>query len=433
MGDLMIAAAGDSLICRRLSTNTEPEFLRIVQILRQADIAFTNLETTIHDGKTHPAAESGGTWMVSPPYVAEELKWAGFSLLACANNHAMDWGVEGMRETISALDDAGIAHAGTGEDLVRARQPTYTNSPAGRIALVSATSTFPAWGRAGNARNDVKGRPGLNPLRWSKVHMLSPKAFQAMQAIAREAGINQSGPGKALQLFGTTFLPWERTAVAVEAHSADLDGNLAAVRQARDQADYIIVSLHTHEDGGNIHLPSPFAVEFGKRCVDNGADLVLMHGAHVLRGIELYKKKPIFYGLGNFIYQARQVEKIPADAFEYFGLPLDSDDEAVFSRFEQVAAAAKAKRIAGLAPHLIGSAYSMLPVLRFSNRELEEIRLHPVTLGPEKSRLLCGYPRLAEGSLAEEIIELEGNLSGAFGTQIISLNGCGVVDLTSAS
>jgi poly-gamma-glutamate capsule biosynthesis protein CapA/YwtB (metallophosphatase superfamily) len=428
-GDLIIAATGDSLITRRLSVHTEPEFLQIVEILRSADAAFTNLETTIHDFRAHPAAESGGTWMASPTYVAEELKWAGFSLLSRANNHSMDWGIEGMRDTTAALDALDMTHAGIGDDLVRARQAAYRNTPAGRIALVSAASTFAPWGRAGNPRKDIQGRPGLNPLRWSKVHLLSPAAYQAMQAIAREAGIMPGAPGKPIHLFDTTFLPWDKTAIGVEALPADLHGNLAAVRQAREQADCVIVSLHTHEDGGNIHLPAPFAVKFGRQCIDNGADLVLMHGAHVLRGIEIYKGKPVFYGLGNFIYQAQQVEKLPADVFENLGLALDSDEEAVFCRFEQISADVKAHPVSGRSPHLFGSAYSVLPILRFSNRRLEEIRLHPVTLGPDMDRLLCGYPRLATGRLADEIIELARSVSAPFGTKLVCLNGCGIIDL----
>ena len=426
-GSLLLAATGDSLLTQRLSSNSEPEFLGVIEILRAADVAFTNLETTIHDSDAAPAADSGGTWMVSPPHVAEELEWAGIRLLARANNHAMDWGVEGMRETTRVLDARALTHAGVGEDLAGARQPVYRQTPAGKLALVSASSTFPAWGRAGRARGAVSGRPGLNPLRWSKVHLVGPQAFAAMRTIAAELGVPAGGTDQPLHLFGTTFVPWQKTAAGVEADPADLAGNLASVCEARSRADWVVVSLHTHEDGGNPFLPSPFAVAFARQCVENGADVVLMHGAHVLRGIEIYRGKPVFYGLGNFIYQARQVARIPADALERLGLPVDASDDDAIARMEQWAASST-PGIPGRSPHLFGSAYSFLPVVRFADRTLQDIRLYPLTLGPDLPRTRCGYPRLAQGRLAEEIIALLRRLSAPMCTAVTTEDGRGIVN-----
>ncbi len=423
----VLAATGDTLLARRLSTLGEPAFDRVVDLLRDADAAFTNLETTIHDGDGHPAARSGGSWMVSPPYAADELRWAGLRLLARANNHALDWAVEGMRATTRLLDAHGLTHAGVGEDLAAARQPAYRDTPGGRVALVSATSTFAEWSRAGHARADVRGRPGLNPLRWAKVHLLGPQAFRAMQGIAAEVGIAAHDAGEAIRLFDTVFVPWQRTGVGVEALPQDVEGNLASVRAARGRADWVIVSLHSHEHNGDVHQPAPFAVAFARACIDHGADAVLMHGAHVLRGIELHQGRPILYGLGNFIYQANLVERLPADVFEYFGLPADADDEAAIACFERAAATGTAPTIAGRSPHLCGSGYSVLAQLRFAGGALREIRLHPLTLGPERSRALCGYPRLADGPLAAGIVALLRDLSAPFGTRIEARDGCGIV------
>jgi poly-gamma-glutamate capsule biosynthesis protein CapA/YwtB (metallophosphatase superfamily) len=122
MNPFVLAATGDSLVTQRLSTIEEPEFLGVVEILRNADAAFTNLETTIYDGDAYPAALCDGTWMVAPPCIAEELKWAGLRLLSRANNHALDWAVEGMRETTRLLDAQGLTHAGVGECLATARR-----------------------------------------------------------------------------------------------------------------------------------------------------------------------------------------------------------------------------------------------------------------------------------------------------------------------
>lgn len=427
MGSLVLAATGDSLVAQRLSTIDEPEFLRVVELLRNADAAFTNLETTIHDGAGFPSALSGGTWMASPSCIAEELDWAGLRLLSRANNHALDWAVEGMRETTRLLDAQGMTHAGVGECLATARQPAFRDTPAGRVGLVAAASTFPEWSRAGHARKDVMGRPGINPLRWAKVHLLSPQAFRAMQAIAAEVGIVASDVDQPIRLFDTVFVPWQRTGAGVEAYRQDLAGNLASVREARARADWVVVSLHTHEDGGNIHQPAPFAVTFARQCIEDGADVVLMHGAHVLRGIEIHQGKPIFYGLGNFVYQANLVGRLPADVFECLGLPGDADDETAMARFEQIAAESYGPSIAGRSPHLFGSGYSVLAQLRLHRRAPPEIRLYPLTLGPERSRARCGYPRVADGPVAEEIIGLLRDLSAPLGTAVVSCDGGAVV------
>jgi poly-gamma-glutamate synthesis protein (capsule biosynthesis protein) len=431
VGTLDIAATGDSLVTRRLSTHEEPEFLDVLGILRDAHAAFTNLETTIHDCGVSPAAESGGTWMVSPPCIADELRQAGFGLLSRANNHALDWGVEGMRETSRLLDEQGLTHAGVGDDLASARRAAIRDTPAGRIALVAVASTFPAWSRAGRARNDVPGRPGINPLRWASVQLLGPQAFAALRSIAAELGVAPSSTDQAIRLFDTVFVPWQRTGLGVDALPHDLAGNLASVRDARDRADWVIVSLHTHESGGNVHGPAPFAVDFARKCVDSGADAVLMHGSHVLRGIELHHGKPILYGLGNFVYQANLVERLPADAFDKFDLPEDAGDEDVFARFEQLSTKAGMQPVAGRSPHLVGSAYSVLARLRLARSGPGEIRLHPLTLGPDRSREQCGYPRLATGPVADEILRLLRDLSAPFGTTVEPRDGCGVVALAS--
>ena len=429
VGTLDLAATGDSLVTRRLSANAEPAFREVVAILRGAHAAFTNLETTIHDRLGIPAAESGGTWMASPPCVAEELRWAGLGLLSRANNHALDWGVEGMRETSRLLDEQGLTHAGAGDDLGSARRAAIRDTPAGRVALVAVASTFPSWSRAGRVRNDIPGRPGINPLRWASVHLLDPPAFAAMRSIAAGLGVAPSAADHAIRLFDTIFVPWQRTGLGVDALPRDLAGNLESVRDARERADWVIVSLHTHESSGDVHGPAPFAVDFARRCVDSGADAVVMHGSHVLRGIEIHRGRPILYGLGNFIYQANLVERLPADAFEKFDLPDDAGDEAVFARVEQLATGEAQRPIAGRSPHLVGSAYSVLAHLRLARSGHSRIDLYPLTLGPEKSRELCGYPRLATGPVAEEIVRLLRDLSAPFGTTVLPRDGRGVVEL----
>ena len=103
--------------------------------------------------------------MRGPTTVADELRRLGVDLVSTASNHAMDYSYGGLFSTIDALDAAGIPHAGTGGDLAAARAPAFVDAAAGRVALVSATSSFPPFARAGAARWDSQGRPGVNPMR----------------------------------------------------------------------------------------------------------------------------------------------------------------------------------------------------------------------------------------------------------------------------
>jgi poly-gamma-glutamate capsule biosynthesis protein CapA/YwtB (metallophosphatase superfamily) len=431
-GNLILASTGDSLITRRLSTNMEEEFLSVVDLIRGADVAFTNLETTVHDYEGYPAAQSGGAWMVSPPHVAEELKWAGFNLLSFANNHTMDWSVGGMFSTMSNLDRAGLTHAGTGKDLAEARRPAYMDTKKGRVALISASSTFAPWGRAGHARRGLQGRPGLNPLRYETTYHVMEETFKVLESLVEELGLRRGFDAEKpdeLSILNVKFKVGDKPEAEMITHEGDLEENLRSVRDASRQADWVIFSLHSHERGDDISTPAKFTVDFARACVDAGADAVVMHGAHVLRGVEIYGGRPIFYGLSNFIYQSRVLERLPEDIYEHYDLGVDATPADVFDRIEERYHSSERPRVEGSAPHLTGSTHSVLAISRFEDRELRELKLYPVTLGPERHRIHCGYPRLAKGDMGKRIIGIISELSSLYGTKIEYKDGVGIVDL----
>ena len=97
--DFSMALTGDSIITRRLSVYREPEFLQLMEIMRDADVAFTNLEMLFHNYEPYPMAQSGGTYMRGDPLLAKELAWAGIDMVSRANNHTGDYGVLGMQLT----------------------------------------------------------------------------------------------------------------------------------------------------------------------------------------------------------------------------------------------------------------------------------------------------------------------------------------------
>src|SRR6266508_4305419 len=104
------ALTGDSIITRKLSVYQEPEFTGLIDLVRGADVAFTNLEMLFHDYESYPMNESGGTWMRADPALIKELSWAGFDLVSRANNHSGDYGVGGMRLTTKYVRERSEEH-----------------------------------------------------------------------------------------------------------------------------------------------------------------------------------------------------------------------------------------------------------------------------------------------------------------------------------
>jgi poly-gamma-glutamate synthesis protein (capsule biosynthesis protein) len=161
---LSLFLGGDAIITQPWSQLTDPEFLKLIEEIRAADVAIVNLEVLIHEYKGYAQAECGGTYMAARPEIATELKWAGIDMVAHANNHTFDYGSIGVLETLENVARAGIVLAGSGKDLQEARAPRHCPVDDKTVALVAAASSFVRFGRASRSRPDMHGRPGLNPL-----------------------------------------------------------------------------------------------------------------------------------------------------------------------------------------------------------------------------------------------------------------------------
>src|SRR5256886_8231254 len=156
-----LAAVGDNIIARPVSQT--PGFAPVGKIVRDADVAFGNFEGTAIDLTRTPAvpqAEFGGVWIIGTPAVATDLKAIGFDMMSRANNHATDWGLEGMRQTSRALDEAGIVHAGVGEHRAAARAGRHFRTGQGSLALFSMGSPLSPPSPSAPAAAEAPGRPG---------------------------------------------------------------------------------------------------------------------------------------------------------------------------------------------------------------------------------------------------------------------------------
>jgi poly-gamma-glutamate synthesis protein (capsule biosynthesis protein) len=340
--------------------------------------------------------------MVSPPVIADELKWAGVDMVAGANNHAFDYGSTGVIETVEHAERAGLALAGIGPDLQAARAPAFFRSQTGTTALVSMAATFVPYGRASSARPDMRGRPGLNPLRLTKrlVATITPTAASNLFRRRKRHPV----PGDIAKFLGLRLLVGNETSFEFfrrGVHRPDLDGNLDAIRRASRQADVTVASIHAHRQEG--WLP-----RFAHQAIDHGADVVFVQGPHEVRAIELHAGKPIFYSMGDFVYQPHRITRFPSEMYDMHGLGPDATVKDLWPIWaKSMGLSSKRKTFE-----------AFCTVLDFGGGRLDRIRLLPLDLQFEAGAEVRGRPRLADAALGRKIIEEVAALSRKRGATI---------------
>ncbi len=444
-GDFTLALTGDVMLTRKLDIFTEPKFLGLRELLVGADVTFANLEGPVrHPHEGHPNI-SIATYMTTPPRYLADLKWFGIDLVSCANNHIFDFGEQGLLATLRHLDEAGIPHAGGGANLAEASAPAYLDSPAGRVGLVAVSCTHSPWLRAGEQRNDIAGRPGVNPLDHQATCTVDAASFAELQRLSRELGFSRaternkkhffsdreigSANETELTFLGRRFVRGDGFAINTKANTADWERNLRAVREARRMADWVAVSVHSHEFGGQstmratsrseLEEPADFVADFSRAAIDAGADVVVGHGSHTPLGIEFYQGKPILHSVGSLIFQNESVTQIPADAYQRFGLGHD----ATPADFLDARTAGDTKGH----PASPGYWENIVAICQFESRELTEIRIHPIDQGHGRSRAQRGRPLLAEGSVAHRILQRVQRLCERYGVGVAIAGDIGIV------
>src|ERR1700686_4251217 len=272
---ITITLAGQSMIRSDIRA-TAPAAVPVIQGLLKGDVVFTNLESAVAE-KGETVQEGRG--FLTPPEALDALNTFGFNLLALSGNHAFDLKVTGIQNTIREANSRKIVHAGTGNNVAEAVAPGYLHPPKGTIALIASASGLIAPG--GSATAD---RPGVNELR--------------VEAGDKENEATEDLPGAP----GNTPNPEDSQRI------------LQSIRDARQHADLVIVYQHNHVFGNHSFrtiftegmperlAPNDWLKKWTHAEEDEGADIIVMHGAPLLHGVEIYHGRPIFYDLGNFIY-----------------------------------------------------------------------------------------------------------------------------------
>lgn len=429
---MSFTAVGDFLIQRNIDIAYDG-FNELREYISKADARFINLETTLHNGEYFGNQFSGGTYLYADPAVLDIAKAFGFNMLSFANNHTMDFSYGGMLATLNHVKAKGFINAGVGRNLDEAAAPAYLDTPKGRVALISAVSTMmnPA-AMAGRQSRRMKGRPGVNGLRIDETIEVTKEEFEMLQGIAQKSCVNAKDdisraegyapplPEGVVALQDLHFVCGNETRYHTRPHAQDMNRVEQAIYEAQVQADYILISIHSHELAGTAkENPSDFLVEFSHRCIDAGAHAVIGHGPHLIRPLEIYKGYPIFYSLGDFFLHTESVTSAPEDLFEKYDLTSDSTLRELFC-----------KRSANYTRGLLSERRMMeaiIPYFEMENGRLTYLELMPIELGFEEPRWRNGNPRPGKG---RGIIERLSSLSSSYGTEIdIDENGIGIVKL----
>ena len=401
---MKFTAVGDVIISRRIHEDYAGN-QELAKIIRQGDVRFFNLETTLNkEGECYASQASGGTWLRTNPEVLDDVKKFGFNMTSFNNNHAMDFSFEGLLKTFESVEKSGLVHAGVGRNLAEASAPRYLETEKGRVALISVNTTLMGQMIAGEQTGRMKGRPGINPLRVKQHVELEREEFAVLQSIIKKTGINAQREIEKREGYhggvsnngietigGINFVCGETTCVVRRCDERDLMRVKKAIYEAGLQADYIIVSLHSHEIGETEkEEPADFAKEFARYCIDNGANAVVGHGPHLLRPIEIYKNSPIFYSLGDFVLQLYNIEYAPEDFFEQYGL----DSKATVHELLK-------KRSKDFTIGLMTDKrmfQSVIPYWEAENGQLKSLRLYPIRLSMTGNKSEIGLPRLEKNA-----------------------------------
>ena len=237
-------------------------FKNVAPTLNQADMTFCQFEVNISERGTRlPQARHT---VRANRKTARAIKEVGFRVVSFAGNHCMDWGQEAFFDTIEALKGEGISVIGVGKNIEEARKPAILESKGSRVAFLAYNTILPMgyWAEA--------NRPGCAPMRaWTLYEQ-----------------IEHDQPGTPCRIH--TF-----------PNRDDLEAMREDIKRAKAHADVVILSMHW-----GIHfIPAVLATyqrDMAHAAIDAGADLILGHHAHILKGIEVYKGKVIFYSLCNF-------------------------------------------------------------------------------------------------------------------------------------
>jgi poly-gamma-glutamate synthesis protein (capsule biosynthesis protein) len=348
---LSITLTGQSMIRSDIRVHA-PSAAPVIASLLKGDVVFTNFEATIYDQRKGQKRTDGR--FISPPETMEAIKSFGFNLVSLANNHSFDLKEAGVQNVLEQTQRLNLAHAGVGKTIEEAVAPGYLKTSKGTIALIATASGLVPEGGSATA-----SRPGVNELR-----------------------VEHNKP-----------------------NDEDARRILQSIGEARKKADLVIVYQHNHvfdkpfqtimlEELPERLGPPDWLKKWTHAEIDAGADIVVMHGAPLLHGVEIYRGHPIFFDLGNFIFQVPPPDTLLDEPILW---------ESVVAYVDFEGGHLKSIRFRPVAQNKIGQGQPDVHDEHTDNLFLQT----------------RGLPKPATGEQAHYILERLADLSRPFGTNVV--------------
>jgi poly-gamma-glutamate capsule biosynthesis protein CapA/YwtB (metallophosphatase superfamily) len=401
------------------SPQKDSGFGSVVKTVRDASLGVTNLEENLLDSSDVPGdvAEAGPRWSYGTQREAKALRTIGFTVVSLANNHAADYGPDGLEKTAQILGHVGLLHVGTGDDLQHARMPVYVGTAARRVAVIAVAISASPETRATYTRGEILGRPGVSTLKFKPDVTVDSASFTSLKKSS--ALSPETVDSNEITLYGTRIKKGKRTIVKFVPDETDLSDILGQIRTARMNAEVVMVLVHSHEPANRSQTPAQLFQDFARAAINAGAGLVVGTGPHQLRGVEVYRGGVIFYSLGNFIFDYSAVDPVATDVYDagadLYRLALGTVQES------------NASSIPGFEESEWWE--SAIAIVTFDHGVLQSVQLQPIDLGVDLPVASRGTPRLASPARGNEILLRLARLSNGLGAQLHIENGVGVVDL----
>ena len=467
-GKFTLAVGGDVIQTVPIANLEDPSVQGVLKIIRGADVAFANSEANMTDYLT----ETGQVGVLTgPKEIAADLKAQGFDILQRSSNHSTTMGTDRMLKSNAALTEVGLPFAGSGRNLQEARAPAYAITPKGRVGLVSMFS-YPALNYqqpfgmssvsdsgAGQAATYQMGNRGglpcVNPMRLFKTVLVPQEDLDALRRVATataEGGRKTLADYKASSGAESTARPpnfdvdqdpkspvvlndvryalGPRGGLSYRMYPDDEAQNMRSIRQAKEAADFVITSIHSHESPSAYQFdfmqqqPTDFLVKLAHEAIDNGADAFVGTGVHVLRGIEIYKGRPIFYGMMSYIYQITNTP-IAYDRYRDNGLnPFTTEyteNELNWKGWPPL------NVLNHPDPMNNESMESVVGQATYQDGKLTEVRIYPIDFGYGRPMSQKGTPRLSTGIPAQRILSRMQRISKVLGTNLTIQDNVGII------
>jgi hypothetical protein len=255
-GSITIMGVGDVLIDRE---KPETIFKNVSDVLRSADIAYANCEQALSDkGIPNPIQAAHHDSRNLKAFLS-----AGFDVVSLANNHSLDWGREALTDTFSRLKAAGLPFVGAGNNISEAHQPAILERKGTKVGFLGYSSVhLPGYEATGE-------KPGVAQIRvWTVYDKVD-------------------------------YQPATPPRVVTIPHKDDIKAMIEDIKRLKSQVDVVVLCLHW-----GLHLVPriipDYCIDIGHTAIDVGADLIMGTHAHILKGVEMYKGKAIFYSTGEF-------------------------------------------------------------------------------------------------------------------------------------